>query len=96
MSLVADVTDDLDHSGAAVASARAPIALERIPGEEWDRTVGAFDEVCQEQLYAFAKSRWPSVRNAGCPPRRDCSSFRSPRCTSSASTRMRCWTSTGG
>src|SRR5689334_16813436 len=29
--------------------------------ELWDRTVAQFDEVCQEQLYAFAKSRWPGV-----------------------------------
>jgi lipid II:glycine glycyltransferase (peptidoglycan interpeptide bridge formation enzyme) len=27
----------------------------------WDRTIAQFDEVCQEQLYTFAKSRWPSV-----------------------------------
>lgn len=29
--------------------------------ELWDRTVAQFDEVCQEQLYAFAKTRWPAV-----------------------------------
>ncbi len=29
--------------------------------ELWDRTIAQFDEVCQEQLYTFAKTRWPHV-----------------------------------
>lgn len=29
--------------------------------ELWDRTIAQFDEVCQEQLYVFAKTRWPAV-----------------------------------
>ena len=33
-----------------------------VTGAEWDRTIADFDEVCQEQLYAFAVARWPSVR----------------------------------
>ena len=33
-----------------------------VSGAEWDRTIADFDEVCQEQLYAFAVARWPSVK----------------------------------
>lgn len=32
-----------------------------IDGSAWDATVASFDDVCQEQLHAFAKSRWPAV-----------------------------------
>ena len=32
-----------------------------VSGAEWDATIVDFDEVCQEQLHAFAISRWPSV-----------------------------------
>ena len=32
-----------------------------VSGEVWDATIAGFDEVCQEQLYAFATGRWPSV-----------------------------------
>ena len=31
--------------------------------ELWDRTIAQFDEVCQEQLYVFAKTRWPHVEH---------------------------------
>ena len=34
-----------------------------VSGPEWDRTIADFDEVCQEQLYAFAVTRWPSVQH---------------------------------
>ncbi|MEO5806936.1 GNAT family N-acetyltransferase [Devosia sp.] len=34
-----------------------------VSGVEWDRLVGTFDEACQEQLYTFAISRWPSVKH---------------------------------
>lgn len=62
MSIVADAIDDAsDAQAVRVGTRAAPIAIERISGEGWDRAVGQFDEVCQEQLYAFAKTRWPSV-----------------------------------
>ena len=32
-----------------------------VSGAEWDRAIGGFDEVCQEQMHAFATARWPSV-----------------------------------
>lgn len=33
-----------------------------VSGPEWDRTIAGFDEVCQEQMHAFASVRWPQVR----------------------------------
>lgn len=33
-----------------------------VTGPEWDRTIAGFDEVCQEQLHAFATARWPSAK----------------------------------
>lgn len=34
-----------------------------VTGAEWDLTIAGFDEVCQEQLYAFAIARWPAVQH---------------------------------
>jgi lipid II:glycine glycyltransferase (peptidoglycan interpeptide bridge formation enzyme) len=58
--LVQDVPDSrpsLSHAAQAVA----PLQSRIVSGAEWDATIAGFDEVCQEQLYAFATSRWPSV-----------------------------------
>ena len=33
-----------------------------VSGAEWDRRIVEFDGVAQEQLYVFAKSRWPLVQ----------------------------------
>ncbi|ODT69030.1 MAG: hypothetical protein ABS75_18430 [Pelagibacterium sp. SCN 63-23] len=33
----------------------------RVDGREWDNIVADFDTVCQEQLFAFAATRWPGV-----------------------------------
>lgn len=66
MSLIADrlVQADDFSSQALRASATAAVRLETriIDGPEWDRTIATFDEVCQEQMHAFALRRWPSVR----------------------------------
>ena len=35
--------------------------MQLVAPELWDRTIAQFDDVCQEQLYAFAKTRWPHV-----------------------------------
>lgn len=35
-----------------------PVTLRQISPEEWDDTAAAFDGICQEQLYTFAKNRW--------------------------------------
>jgi hypothetical protein len=31
----------------------------------WDDAVAGFDEICQEQMSAFARSRWPGVVQPG-------------------------------
>lgn len=42
--------------------ARAPLADYRVlDGESWDRAVSGFDGICQEQLYTYARKRWPGV-----------------------------------
>jgi hypothetical protein len=33
----------------------------QVSGADWDDIIGSFDEVCQEQTHAFAKTRWPDV-----------------------------------
>jgi hypothetical protein len=45
----------------AVSRSVAAMTTQIVSPELWDRTVAQFDEVCQEQLYTFAKSRWPAV-----------------------------------
>lgn len=66
MSLIADRLVQPDVFGdeaprtAGIAAARLEARI--VDGAEWDRTVASFDEVCQEQLHAFAVGRWPSVK----------------------------------
>ncbi len=38
------------------------LTIQHILGEEWDNIVAHFDGVVQEQLYIFAKNRWPSTK----------------------------------
>ena len=44
------------------AAPRPAVSTEIVSPELWDRTIAQFDEVCQEQLYTFAKTRWPAPR----------------------------------
>jgi hypothetical protein len=46
---------------SSIAGRANTLDIEIVPGEQWDRTIADFDGVCQEQLYLFAKTRWPSV-----------------------------------
>lgn len=66
MSLIADrLVQADDFSGQALpAAGRAVVPLDTriVDGDEWDRTIAGFDEVCQEQMHAFALTRWPSVK----------------------------------
>ena len=66
---MSDIADRLVHSAddarpQARSATGAALLLETriVSGEEWDRTIAGFDEVCQEQLYAFAVTRWPTVK----------------------------------
>jgi hypothetical protein len=66
MSLIAETyaagTDADRASAAAGEPARTvPVKIEPISGAVWDRTIAGFDEASQEQLFAFATNRWPSV-----------------------------------
>ena len=65
MSVIADrlVQDGPEARQAPRSDAiSAPVLETRIvSGADWDATIADFDEVCQEQLHAFAISRWPSV-----------------------------------
>jgi len=66
MSLIADRLVHADDAGltALRASGIAATRLQTriVDGAEWDRTIAGFDEVCQEQMHAFAVARWPSVK----------------------------------
>lgn len=62
--------DRLSHSQAdardlvrANGAARPVLETRVVSGQEWDQTIADFDEVCQEQLHAFAVARWPSVKH---------------------------------
>lgn len=66
MSLIADrlVQADDFSSQAQRAAGTTAVRLDTriVDGTEWDRTIATFDDVCQEQMHAFARTRWPSVR----------------------------------
>lgn len=65
MSLIADRAEPSDAalSPKPAAADRVATRLDTqiITGQEWDRTIAGFEQVCQEQMYAFAVTRWPSV-----------------------------------
>lgn len=56
---------DLDRAGlvprAAGRGVGQSLSVTRLDGAEWDSVVSGFDGVCQEQLYAYARTRWPHV-----------------------------------
>jgi len=55
----------LSHPVAAetVRSEAGRAALDHrvLSGESWDRAVAGFDGICQEQVFAYARRRWPGV-----------------------------------
>lgn len=65
MSVIADSVVRAGNASQAVlrtsgvSSARLQTRI--VSGSEWDHTIAGFDEVCQEQMHAFAGTRWPSV-----------------------------------
>ena len=65
MSVIADrlLADEPEARQTTRSGTLSIPALETriVSGAEWDATIADFDEVCQEQLHAFAVSRWPSV-----------------------------------
>ena len=59
----AGLGDPLSRSAPRSVAARSAMLTEIVSPELWDRTIAQFDEVCQEQLYVFAKTRWPHVKH---------------------------------
>lgn len=64
MSVIADRLAPEEAAGQMKrAAVRAvPLEMRQVSGAEWDRIAAGFDEVCQEQLHAFAATRWPAVK----------------------------------
>lgn len=63
MSVITDLgVDTRQHNPSQSGIAPLALTLRRVDGPEWDRVISAFDAVCQEQLYAFAVTRWPGVQ----------------------------------
>lgn len=67
MSLTEDRPSQTQPILSAAGQGGSPVSYrlttQIVSGAEWDRTIADFDEVCQEQLYAFAATRWPSVKH---------------------------------
>ncbi len=61
MSIVFD--EPLARPAVSLVSPRQALTVQIVSPELWDRTIAQFDEVCQEQLYTFAKTRWPGVEH---------------------------------
>lgn len=49
------------HAKASRMPETRTFEIKRVSGETWDETAAGFDGIAQEQLYAFAKHRWPDV-----------------------------------
>lgn len=67
MSYIADQSTELGTAGAlspadvqTIPHAGGLVA-DIVPGAVWDRLVAGFDGVCQEQLFAYARGRWPGL-----------------------------------
>jgi len=64
MSAVADrlvQTPDVKAHAAPTVASSATLTMRKVSGAQWDHLIADFDEVCQEQMHAFAAARWPSV-----------------------------------
>jgi len=64
MSVIADrVAADKAPSTLSRRRGVADLRLESrlVDGPEWDRVIAGFDDVCQEQMHAFARRRWPGA-----------------------------------
>lgn len=60
---MSDIAQDLTQAAPSHAGSASPIQLvaQRVSGADWDMIVSGFDDLCQEQLHAFASTRWPGV-----------------------------------
>jgi len=63
MSVIAEETlEPRPVAQPRAVSAGIKLAAKEVSGADWDAIIGGFDEVCQEQMHAFASIRWPGVR----------------------------------
>lgn len=61
MSVIAgEMMEPARAAGPAVGVA-AVLSARQVSPADWDAIIGGFDEVCQEQMHAFASTRWPGV-----------------------------------
>jgi len=61
MSIVADGMLQPSRTGTEARVQTIGLTAKRVSGADWDAIIGGFDEVCQEQMHAFAAVRWPGV-----------------------------------
>jgi lipid II:glycine glycyltransferase (peptidoglycan interpeptide bridge formation enzyme) len=52
---------DARHEVRSAAASASMLETRIVSGAVWDAAIASFDEVCQEQLYTFAISRWPNA-----------------------------------
>ena len=62
-AIVDSLAPALVATGAGKTRAVAAITMEQVPDDAWDATIADFGDVCQEQLLAFAKLRWPKAEH---------------------------------
>ncbi|WEJ34793.1 peptidoglycan bridge formation glycyltransferase FemA/FemB family protein [Devosia sp. SD17-2] len=63
MSVIADRLrgSDAGPRSAPSVGTLPELKADRVSGDAWDQIISAFDEVCQEQMFAFSAVRWPGV-----------------------------------
>jgi hypothetical protein len=65
MSLTAEINREGHlawHGAERRAAPRTALVVETLAPEAWDPIAAEFDGVVQEQLFAYARTRWPSAR----------------------------------
>jgi len=63
MSVIAgEMMEPAQAAGPISSAAALGLVARPVSGTDWDAIIGGFDEVCQEQMHAFAATRWPGVR----------------------------------
>jgi len=59
----AEIVQSYPANAALETSLVARLGMRTVTGEHWDVALAGFDGAVQEQVYAFARSRWPSVQH---------------------------------
>ncbi|MEP7240374.1 MAG: peptidoglycan bridge formation glycyltransferase FemA/FemB family protein [Devosia sp.] len=61
MTIAADEIGSLVRANEHRVATTSGLRMQLVGPELWDRTISTFDDVCQEQLHVFARTRWPKV-----------------------------------